>query len=274
MAMADSLFFQHHAADPHFNMAFDESMFAYALDHAGAVLLRLYTWQPGAITFGFNQREDTALDFTQLGDTPVIRRVTGGRAVYHDVSELTYSVAINPHTPERAVLGGTTSAIYRKLSAAIMSFLERLGVPSELVEKSSPENSRPEFFHKAPCFASSARYEIVTAGRKIVASAQKQIRGVILQHGSMKVSGLVAHAALDATAPQTGATFQPVDKEWFDRAAQLFSGVFERALELELERAEGLPAMTSELEERVCEVAKNALARRNIFKQTSSSNSL
>lgn len=269
MAMADNLFFQHHATGPYFNMAFDECMFAYALGHPGTVLLRLYTWQPGTITFGFNQRQAAALDFTRLGGTPVIRRVTGGRAVYHDVSELTYAVAINPHTPEQANLGGTTSAIYRLLSAAIMNFLQRLGLRSEMVEKSLPENSRPEFFHKAPCFASSARYEIVTAGRKIVASAQKQIRGVILQHGSMKVSGLAVHPALDVIAPGSETTAQPVDKEWFDGAARVFSRVFEAALGVELECAPGLPAMASELEERECEVAKNAMARRNIVKQIS-----
>ncbi len=272
--MSENLFFQHHAAGPYFNMAFDECMFSFALGHPGSVLLRLYTWQPGTITFGCNQRQATALDFTRLGETPVIRRVTGGRAVYHDVSELTYSVAINPHTQERENLGGTTSAIYRLLSAAIMNFLHRLGVRSELVEKSSPENSRPEFFHKAPCFASSARYEIVTAGRKIVASAQKQIRGVILQHGSMKVSGLAVHPALDVLAPGPGTTSQPVDKEWFDGAAREFSSVFETALGLELVCAPGLPGTALELEERVCEVARNALGRRNIIKQTSEPNSL
>jgi len=272
--MADKLFFRHYATDPYFNMAFDECMFGYALGHPGAVLLRLYTWQPGTITFGYNQRPETALDFTRIGDTPVIRRVTGGRAVYHDVSELTYAVAINPHTPEQANLGGTTTAIYRMLSTALMSFLERQGVPSELIEKSSPENSRPEFFHKAPCFASSARYEIVTAGQKIVASAQKQIRGVILQHGSIKVSGLAVHPALDTTGPASGTTFQPVDREWFDRAGLVFADVFTRALSVDLKSAQNLPAMASELEKRVCEIKKNALTRRNIFEQTSSPNSL
>ncbi|MCP4686207.1 MAG: lipoate--protein ligase family protein [bacterium] len=267
--MAVDLLIRHHAADPHFNMAFDECMFAYALGHPGAVLVRLYTWQPGAITFGFNQNQETALDFARVGDTPVIRRITGGRAVYHDVSELTYAVAINPHTSERAELGGRTSAIYRLLSSAIMTFLERRGVRSELVQKSSLENSRPEFFHKAPCFESSARYEIVAAGRKIVASAQKQIRGVVLQHGSMKVSGLAAHPALDSSASPSVTTSQPVDRERFDRAVSVFAEVFSTTLGVELEVAQDLPDMVSALERRVCEVKKNAQTRRNIFEQTS-----
>jgi len=272
--MSDTLFFRHYAADPFFNMAFDECLFAHAMRHPGAVLLRLYTWRPGAITFGFNQRRETALDFDRLGETPVIRRITGGRAVYHDVSELTYAAAINPHTPERAGLSGSTATIYHLLSKAIMAFLESLGMSSQLVEKSSPENARPDFFHKAPCFASSARYEIVTGGRKVVASAQKQIQGVVLQHGSIKISGLVGHPALDAAVSDPGPESQPVEKEQFDRTAGQFGRALGDALGVVFEPAESLPFNKSELEERVCEVTKKALERRIIFKQTARPNSL
>lgn len=274
MPMVDSLFFAHHAADPYYNMAFDECMFAYVLDRPGALLVRLYTWQPGAITFGFNQRRETALDFDRLGRTPAIRRITGGRAVFHDVSELTYAVALNPHTPERQALAGTTSAIYRRLARAIMVFLQRLGVTSDLVEKSSPDNARPDFFHKAPCFASSARYEIVASGQKIVASAQKQIRGVVLQHGSIKISGLSPHPALDPAAPSPGPVTQPVDRKEFERSARLFSEVMGGQLGADLERAKRLPSMASALEERVCAVTKKALSRRDMIKQISEPNSL
>jgi lipoate-protein ligase A len=274
MNMSDSLFFRHHAAGPYFNMAFDECMYIYALNHPGSVLVRFYTWRPGAITFGLNQRRDTALDFTRLGDTPAIRRITGGRAVYHDVSELTYAVAINPHLPERQVLGGSPSDIYRRLSRALMSFLEHLGVRSELIEKSSPQNARPEFFHKAPCFASSARYEIAAAGHKIVASAQRQLRGVILQHGSIKVSGVVAHPALDATALTSDVTSQAVDKEGFELTARLFARVMGAQLGVDLEYAGSLPSMEAALRDRVCEVTKKALARRDIIKQIAKPNSL
>ena len=42
-----------------------------------------------------NQRDETALDFTKLNGINPIRRITGGRAIYHDPSELTYSIAFD-----------------------------------------------------------------------------------------------------------------------------------------------------------------------------------
>lgn len=272
--MSDVLFFRHHAADPFFNMAFDECMLALALSRPGALLLRLYSWQPGAITFGYNQRRDTALDFGRVGDTPVIRRITGGRAVYHDVSELTYSIAVNPHTAGRAGLGGTTAAIYRRLSQSIAIFLESIGISSELVARSSPENSRPDFFHKAPCFASSARHEIISEGRKLVASAQRQIQGVILQHGSIKVSGLATHPALGPALPGSRSDLQPLEKKQFEVFAQAFAETMGAELGVVFESVNELPGMASNLKERVCEVTKNALERRDMIKQTTGPNSL
>ncbi|MCK4573421.1 MAG: hypothetical protein KAU36_03575, partial [candidate division Zixibacteria bacterium] len=93
--MRKILFHNHFAAGPHFNMAFDEWLFARACESPGSIMLRLYSWRPGAITFGFNQKEQTAVDCERLNGTPLIRRVTGGRALYHDPSELTYAIAVN-----------------------------------------------------------------------------------------------------------------------------------------------------------------------------------
>ena len=78
-----------------FNMALD----SFLLEHPPDLpLLRFYSWSPSAITIGYNQR---SLYFNkekceQLG-IDVIRRPTGGRAVYHN-KEITYSVIITDNS--------------------------------------------------------------------------------------------------------------------------------------------------------------------------------
>ncbi len=272
--MSDSLFFRHYAADPYFNMAFDEWMLGCALESPGAMLLRLYTWRVGTITFGVNQRKDTALDFSKAGDTPVIRRVTGGRAVYHDVSELTYSIAVNPFSHDRENLAGSVSATYRVIAEALRGFLSELGLESELVGRSSPENALPDVFHKAPCFESVARNELVSGGEKIIASAQRQVKGVILQHGSIKLTGLAGHPALngigafDATPPQTLA------EERFDALAARFPGAVGRELGVTLAVAEVSGDCAKAVDRLTQVVQENPLSRRDIVKQTTLPNGL
>jgi lipoate-protein ligase A len=202
-------FFLHHSASPHFNMAFDEWMLTEAARIPGSILARLYTWSAGTITLGFNQRLETAYDHAQVGATPVIRRITGGRAVYHDISELTYAFAFNTKSPASEALSGSTHDSSRAMAESLSSFLGRLGIAADWVKASSADNARPAFFHKAACFASHARYELVSGRDKIVASARRDWDGAALQHGSIKLHGLVGHPALKmefrtpGTAPES-----------------------------------------------------------------------
>ena len=56
--MCSAYFYQTYAGHPYWNMAFDEWLLVRALERPGSLYLRLYTWHPGAITFGYNQRRD------------------------------------------------------------------------------------------------------------------------------------------------------------------------------------------------------------------------
>ena len=71
--------YSHFAFSPYKNMAVDEYLFRQAMDCPGSVTLRLYTWAPGAITFGLNQKLEKAVDHDALDGCTLIRRVTGGR---------------------------------------------------------------------------------------------------------------------------------------------------------------------------------------------------
>ncbi len=157
-----------------------------ALDHAlalcvssGSGVVRLYGWERPTVSFGRNEPAVGlySLDAARERGIDYVRRPTGGRAVLHD-KELTYAVA----APLRA-LGGARHA-YRRINEALAAALRSLGAAVELSPAGAA--SAPD---AGPCFQSPAEGEIVTAGRKLVGSAQARINGALLQHGSIILSG-------------------------------------------------------------------------------------
>lgn len=262
--MPQALFFSHYEGDPYFNMAFDEWLLARADTTAGFFAVRLYTWLPGAITFGLNQRQDKALRADRLDGTPAIRRVTGGRAIYHDRSELTYAIAANLSTPAVPSLAGTLSATSTRIAQSLQQFLGRVGLVADYVRQSSPENARPDFFHTAPCFASHARYELTEGDRKVVASAQRRLEHGLLQHGSLKLAGVAPHPALGGVA----AEMQPVLTDQFNYFASLFRATVADSFGVVLTCEPLSDAEAAEVAERREVVRKNCLARRDATKQS------
>jgi lipoate-protein ligase A len=263
--MVHAWFFSHWVADPCFNMAFDEWMLSWVVTHPGAVILRLYTWREGTITFGCNQKQETALDFSRLNGTPVIRRITGGRAVYHDTGELTYSIAVNPSVPELANLSGSIATVHRLLAEALQEFLARLGIATAITDRSSSRDAHPEFFHKAPCFASHARHELICGDRKIVASAQRRSGDGLLQHGSIKLGGRAPHQALGDDVQTTCAPPQALEKKQLDLLSPIFTSALADVLGVTIEICPCEEAVAAAVGDRCQTVARNALDRRDIL---------
>lgn len=274
MRMSSIQFYRHFAGEPHFNMAFDEWMLERAGELPETVLLRLYTWRVPTITFGYNQRQQSAFDQSRVGETPVIRRITGGRALLHDRSEVTYAIAANFEGVLKDRLGASLALSSATIAEALRGFLERAGYRADYVRQSSAHNSRPEFFHKAPCFASVARFELTDGERKIIASAQRREGGLLLQHGSIKWRGVAAHPALPLAPGTTTDSLEPLDEASFAMIAGLFVEAFGERL--------GLPHRTEEVGSeqlvRICArselVEKKACDRREISKQNPQPNSL
>jgi lipoyl(octanoyl) transferase len=144
--------------------------------------LRLYRWNPWAISLGYHQSvDDLDAALCAADGIDIVRRPTGGRAILH-AEELTYCVVME--TGRRSVL-----QVYNDISGALVRGLQLFGVPVSL-QKSQPNFA--ETYRQAssvPCFTSSARYEIEWDGRKLVGSAQRRFpdgeRDVVLQHGSI-----------------------------------------------------------------------------------------
>lgn len=216
--------------DPRWNMAFDNWLAESAPLEVGSVILRLYHWEPTAITIGCNQRWERALDLTQLGAGEIaIRRITGGRAIYHDSAELTYSfVYQGDAAKDKALSPDVTQQLSKLVSESLAEALRSLGLSARLErrsgvsahEKSSGtpiQNSPPaepapsvlstssssptsSMFSKSvvspSCFDSTARYEITVGGAKVAAGAQRILGARYFQHGSIKLGGVAPHPAL------------------------------------------------------------------------------
>lgn len=140
-------------------------------------ILRLYLWQPAAVTIGYNQHPS---DFDQEAITArgydLIRRPTGGRAILH-ADELTYAVIGASPSP---LFGDTLHSTYLKINEGLLAFLARLGLDADVSGGESRADARG-----LVCFRSAGKHEVRVDGRKIIGSAQRRTNGVFLQHGSI-----------------------------------------------------------------------------------------
>lgn len=182
------------------NMEIDRQLMASFIDGRfqccfgrDSCLWRFYGWNPFAVSIGYNQ-DMSGIDAVKCrtAGIDVVRRPTGGRAVFH-AEEFTYSFFAES-AEQNAVL-------YRMVHEAIQLALEDLGIHAGFCRSTlsrSPGLAPPEV---VSCFTASARYELQVDGRKLVGSAQRRNRNVLLQHGSLPLSArhkelccFIAHA--------------------------------------------------------------------------------
>lgn len=164
-------------------MALDEALYLSASDGPGTATLRLYRFQPYAVSFGYRQRfgDVVAPSVCRSLGIDWVRRPTGGRALLHQ-HELTYCVT----SPSRGPLGGlSVRGVYDVVSDSIRRALERLGVVLDPPASWERARTHPPAEATKPCLAVPARHEITWRGRKLVASAQRRNPRCILQHGAI-----------------------------------------------------------------------------------------
>jgi lipoate---protein ligase len=143
------------------NMAVDEAIAAGIAAGTSPPTIRFYTWKPGAVSIGYFQRlrDEVDLETCAAKGINVVRRRTGGGAVYHDEhGEITYSLL----APE-SLFTMDIRASYREICGGIIAGLASLGITAEF----RPIN------------------DVTVGERKISGSAQTRRRGILTQHGTV-----------------------------------------------------------------------------------------
>jgi len=181
-----------------YNMACDEAIFRSVSGGAALPVLRLYQWEPSAISIGYHgDAGQVDTEHCREMGWEWVRRPTGGGAVFHD-RELTYAVI----APAMG-LGTDVLSIYRAVSEGLVAGLRRLGLQAEL-QPPQRQAARPHRVSIEPpgddpagveagspwagvCFDTPSAYELTVAGKKVVGSAQVRRGGYFLQHGSILI---------------------------------------------------------------------------------------
>ncbi|WP_201798844.1 lipoate--protein ligase family protein [Methanomassiliicoccus luminyensis] len=147
--------------DAGLNMAIDEAV-AEAIARSGQdATMRFYGWEPSAVSIGCFQSvgDEVDLDECRRRGVGVVRRRTGGGAVFHDSQgEITYSVI----APEE-VMGSDIVGSYRRVCGWVIDALAEIGLPAEF----APIN------------------DVTVGGKKVSGCAQTRRDGVFLQHGTV-----------------------------------------------------------------------------------------
>lgn len=168
------------------NMARDEALMTRVGTSRSMPTLRLYQWDRPTISLGYFQHY---ADYESLpppvGNVPVVRRLTGGGAILHDL-ELTYSLTL---PVGHALLNHGPSRLYELAHDAVIETIASFGITAMRCGKSDGSGAaRGPFF----CFQRRHCYDVLAGGDKIAGSAQRRTRDSVLQHGSIVLANRYA----------------------------------------------------------------------------------
>jgi lipoate---protein ligase len=140
--------------DPRINLAIEE----YALKNLdiNETYLLFYINEP-SIIIGKNQNtiEEINTEYVDANGIHVVRRLSGGGAVYHDLGNLNFSFITKDD--------GDSFHNFKKFTEPVVQALHRLGVDAEM----------------------SGRNDLVVGERKISGNAQFSTRGRMFSHGTL-----------------------------------------------------------------------------------------
>lgn len=137
--------------EPSFNIASEEYLLKEKED------FYIYVWRNSpAVIVGVNQNtlSEINVNYLDSNNIKLVRRLTGGGAVYHDLNNVCYTV-IAPYNK-----GEET---FKRFSSPVIAFLKTLGITAEF----------------------SGRNDILVDGKKISGTAETVYKDRIMHHGTL-----------------------------------------------------------------------------------------
>jgi len=164
------------------NMAVDEALLHHFDPVTSPPILRLYGWEPAALSIGRFQKAPDDLNLKRIKNDrlTVVRRITGGGAIYH-AAELTYAIICSPR---QLPPSSSIKESFRVLTSFLLSWYRELGLDASYAVDATQPGTRLGL--RTPiCFAGTESYDILVSGRKLGGNAQRRLKQTIFQHGSI-----------------------------------------------------------------------------------------
>ncbi|NVO00961.1 MAG: lipoate--protein ligase family protein [Geobacteraceae bacterium] len=184
-------------------MAIDEALLSCFDPEESMPVLRLYGWSPPAFSCGRFQKPEEILnmDLCNRGGVQVVKRITGGGVIYH-ANELTYSLVC----PTDLLPGGhNVKEAFFYLTSFLLAFYKKLGLDAVYAAEHFPENKR--LGERTPlCFAGVESCDILINGKKIGGNAQRRLKKVLFQHGSIPLVQMADKGDRYLLHPETNIT--------------------------------------------------------------------
>jgi lipoate-protein ligase A len=180
------------------NMALDETLLHAA--ERGTASLRFYTWSEPTLSLGYFQPSAVRSSDARLANVAWVRRPSGGGAIMHH-HELTYCLTL-PAGPQWQSKESWLCRFHHLISSALESFA---------VKSRSVLCGEQKKLGEVLCFLDQTPGDLLIDWSKVAGSAQRKLRGALMQHGSILLEQSPFAPALLGIRELAGKQISPED---------------------------------------------------------------